>query len=156
MASKSRNKKNGHWTIQFVGKDGKRRSIRLGKISKKAVESIQCKVESLVEASITGFSVDNDTASWVSNLVERLADKLARVGLIPKRERTTLGPFIDSYIKSRTDLKPLTIKKLNTTRDYLVEQFGANMLLRDRAKIVLHSASGQALMTFSESARFTK
>ena len=37
----------GNRTIQFVGPDGKRRNIRLGKVNKKAAEGGRLKVEHL-------------------------------------------------------------------------------------------------------------
>jgi len=46
MASISR-EPNGHRTIQFVAVDGKRKSIRLGKVSQHAAESVKAKVEVL-------------------------------------------------------------------------------------------------------------
>ena len=39
------NEPNGRRTIQFVGADGKRRSIRLGKVSRRQAESVKVKVE---------------------------------------------------------------------------------------------------------------
>jgi len=53
MASISK-EPNGRRTIQFVGADGKRRSIRLGKVSKHTAQGIKVKVEALVEASFSG------------------------------------------------------------------------------------------------------
>jgi len=38
---------NGHRTIQFIGADGKRRSVRLGKMSMRQTESIKLRVEAL-------------------------------------------------------------------------------------------------------------
>ena len=50
MASISK-EPNGRRTIQFVGADGKRRSIRLGKVSQRTAEMVKVKVEALVAAS---------------------------------------------------------------------------------------------------------
>ena len=47
MASITR-QPNGRRTIQFVGPDGKRRSIRLGKVTQRTAEGIRVKVEALV------------------------------------------------------------------------------------------------------------
>lgn len=90
MASISR-QPNGHRTIQFVGADRKRRSIRLGKIDAKQAERIRLMVESLVSASITGFSIDGDVSRWVAGLDDSLHDKLAGVGLIPPMESQLTG-----------------------------------------------------------------
>lgn len=134
MASISR-ESNGRRTIQSVGADKKRRSIRLGKVSQRAAEAVQAKVEHLVVASITGGAVDADTAAWVASLDSMLADKLAAVGLLAKREagkQTLLGDFLDSYIASRVDVKPATLIVWGQAKASLIKHFGAN---RDMASI---------------------
>ena len=52
----------GRRRIQFVAKDGKRRAIRLGKVSQRQAEAVKVKVEQLNVASITGHAVDEETA----------------------------------------------------------------------------------------------
>ena len=39
------NESGGRRTIQFVGSDGKRRSVRLGKVSKRTAEAINARME---------------------------------------------------------------------------------------------------------------
>ena len=61
-----------------------------------------------MSAQLSNASIDNDTASWVSGLGATMHDKLAAVGLLPKRdakESAKLATFIDGYIKSRSDVK---------------------------------------------------
>ena len=130
MASISRDP-NGRRTIQFVGSDGKRRSIRLGKVSQRLAESVQVRVEHLAAAQATGGALDGETARWVADLDAQLADKLAAVGLIPKRQRATLGAFLDSYIAVRADVKPATAIVYGHTRRCLVEYFGAEKPLQE-------------------------
>lgn len=125
--------KNGRRTIQFVGGDRKRRSIRLGKISAKLANEIKIRVEALNAASLTGHPIDGDTARWVSKIDSAFAEKLSAAGLISERaaNTATLGSWLDSYISSRTDVKPRTIINLEQVRRHLLEFFGANRLLRD-------------------------
>jgi integrase len=132
MASITR-EKNGRRTIQFVGADGKRRSIRLGKVSQRTAEAIKTRVELLNTARIAGHAVDGDTAGWVASLDAVLADKLAAVGLIPRRARATLGDFLASYIDKRqgTDVKPATVTVWGHVRRNLVDYFGPDKPLRD-------------------------
>lgn len=130
MASISR-QPNGHRMIQFVGADRKRRSIRLGKIASKQAERVRLMVESLVAASIAGFPVDSDVGRWVAGLDDSLHEKLAAVGLIPPRESQLLGPFLDSYIRSRVDVQRGTRLMYDQTRNALIEFFGAEKRLRD-------------------------
>src|SRR4051812_4803326 len=95
---------NGNRRILFVGKEGKRRTIRLGKVSQSAAEKVNVRIEALVFASITGDSPDDKTARWLTELDDRFIEKLARAGLAKKRQpapESTLEPFIDSYIKVR-------------------------------------------------------
>jgi hypothetical protein len=130
MASISRDP-NGRRTIQFVASDGKRKSVRLGKVSQRIAEEIKVKVESLNAAVITGCPVDNETAQWVARLGEDLAGKLAAVGLIPRRAAARLGEFLDGYITRRSDVKPNTRRNLEAARSRLVEYFGRDKSLRD-------------------------
>ena len=54
--------------------------------------------------------------------------------LTPKRaqpERATLGPFLDDYLKSRTDVKPRTIRNLRQVRIDLVRHSGTTRPLAD-------------------------
>ena len=53
MASLSTDPK-GHRMIQFMAADGKRRTIRLGKVSRRQSESVKVRVERLVAAHLTG------------------------------------------------------------------------------------------------------
>ncbi|HTQ38063.1 MAG TPA: tyrosine-type recombinase/integrase [Pirellulales bacterium] len=125
---------NGNRTIQFVAGDGRRRSIRLGKLPLKAVREIKTKVESLNGAAVARIGWDKETAEWVGGLESTLYDKLAKVGLVPKRaapEKATLGPFIDGYIAKRTDVKPNTKLHLERARRDLVGYFGTDKPLAD-------------------------
>jgi site-specific recombinase XerD len=136
MASISRDP-NGRRRIQFMDKDGSRKTLRLGKMSQKDAQKILSKVEAINAAAIAGTSWDNDIAEWVANLSPVLANKLARVGLIPKRKKhdepdsAQLGEFIDSYIAKRTDAKPRTLMNLHMFGDRLIAFFGRDKNLAD-------------------------
>lgn len=130
MASISR-EPNGRKTIQFVTGDGKRKSIRLGKVSQRIAEEIKVRVEALLAAAVSGYAIDNETAAWVARLSEELAGKLAAAGLIPKREAAKLGDFLDAYIARRSDVKPNTRRNLEAAAARLVEYFGREKGLRD-------------------------
>jgi site-specific recombinase XerD len=121
----------GRRTIQFIGSDGKRRSIRLGKVSQRQAEAIKLRVEALNAAIISKCPLDGDTARWVAEIGDDLADKLAAVGLIPRRSSSLLGEFLSSYISGRTDVKPRTRINLEACKARLVEFFGADKPLKD-------------------------
>ncbi len=129
MASIS-NDPNGRRRILFVGADGKRKPIRLGKVSLRHAESVKVKVEDLVSASITGHPPADETTRWLGKLDASLYDKLARVGLTQPRESATLAEFTRNYIDSRSDVKPGTIRNLEQCRAYLLECFDEAHALR--------------------------
>jgi integrase len=133
MASLSKDK-SGNRTIQFVAGDRKRRSIRLGKMPLKEANNIKTKVEALNAAAISQTSWDAETATWVGKLESLLYDKLANVGLLPKKkagEKATLGPFLTTYIKGRSDVKPSTAINYRATQRSLLGYFGKNKPLEE-------------------------
>ena len=82
-------------------------------------------------ALLTGQPPDDEVARWLAKRDTVMADKLAAVGLIPRRGRATLQAFIDSYIESRTDVKLRTKWTYEATRQDLLDFFGADKSLRD-------------------------
>ncbi|MEN6497002.1 MAG: phage integrase SAM-like domain-containing protein, partial [Thermoguttaceae bacterium] len=133
MASISR-EPNGRRTIQFMATDGKRRSIRLGKVSQRAAEAIKVKIESLVAAKITGYALDDETARWVTSLDGAMIAKLADAGLIRRREIALLGRFLDEYVDGRSDVKGSTRLVYGHTRRNLIDFFGREKPLREIQK----------------------
>ncbi|MEX2139963.1 MAG: hypothetical protein WD894_11920 [Pirellulales bacterium] len=104
MASISR-EPNGWRTVQFVAGDGKRRSIRLGKVSQRDAETFKLRVELLLVAQLAGQAIDADTARWVASRPQEIADKLAKVGLIaPRTERVLADPLRCTTIPGRAGL----------------------------------------------------
>ncbi len=130
MASITR-ESNGRKTIQFVGADGKRRSLRLGKCGIKTAEAVKVHVEQLVASTITGHAVPIDTAHWLTERDKVLLDKLAAVGLTKhqKHAPVLLAVFLSDYLAKRTDIKPSTRRHLEQARQKLVGFFGADKLL---------------------------
>ena len=92
---------NGGYAVQLVGTDGKRRSLRLGKVPKKSADSIKLRVESLHACAVAGLPWDADLAAWVGGLSDDMASKLAGLGLTPTRQSQCLGAFLDNYIGGR-------------------------------------------------------
>ena len=126
MASISRDH-NGTKRIQFVDADGTRRAVRLGKANQRAAETVKFRIEQLLAAKMTGYPLEANTAGWLAELEPAMANKLARVGLIPSRTTlpaTTLGPFLTLHIDSRVNVKPATKVVWGQTRRNLLEFFG--------------------------------
>src|SRR5687767_14062319 len=100
---------NGRRTIQFVGVDKKRRSIRLGKIDGRSALGIKLHVEHLIQSKFSGMPLHVETAAWLRGIDDTLHVRLARVGLcdarlVGLRGRMPLATMIDDYIARRTDL----------------------------------------------------
>ena len=129
MASISR-EPNGRRTIQFVGGDGKRRSIRLGKCSQRMAETVQVKVEYLAAAQATGGALDGETARWVADLDDALHARLAAVGLLEPRKAATVGGLTDAFLAANLQVKPATRVMWQHTIRNLREHFGDTRPLR--------------------------
>ena len=131
MASLSSDE-NGNRTVQFVAGDGKRRSVRLGKVPKKVAEGVKLRVEALNAAAVSRLPLDGETATWVAGIGDDLAAKLAAVGLIPARASQTLGAFLaDRLAACRAEFKPATAVNLSTVANDLTRYFGESSPLRD-------------------------
>lgn len=123
--------------IQFTDGDGKRRTIRLGKITKADAGSFKGHVERLVSAKAAGHAPDLQTSTWLSAIASELRAKLEAAGLVgpaiakPTRPVATLGEFCREYVASRTDLKPRSRDIVERARTSLVSYFGENKPLRE-------------------------
>jgi integrase len=149
MASLSSDNR-GNRTIQFMDVDRKRRSVRLGKMSKRQAEAVKRHIEHLVAAKIAGGAPPDETSRWLAGLDAKLYERLAGVELVARRESATLGAFIGGYIEVRVDVKDTTRVKYENTRNKLVEFFGEGRPLRsitkgDAAEFRLHLI-GQGLV----------
>lgn len=130
MASLSR-QANGRRTVQFIGADGKRRSIRLGKMGQRQADAVKVRIEQLVAAKVAGHPIDDDTARWLSSVDDVLLQKLANAGLVNHRASTNLIEFIDAYIIRRKDAKPSTATVWRRSRNHLQRYFGNQKAVRD-------------------------
>src|SRR5260370_25759765 len=92
--------------ILFVGRNGKRQAIRLGKVSDRDAERIKDKVEQLNAAVRAGIDLRGKLVEWLNEIGEDLHTKLVKVGLALPRATTcpTLGEFLESYKADRPDV----------------------------------------------------
>ena len=130
MASISR-EANGSKTIQFVDGD-RRRSIRLGKVSKKAAVTICCHVEHLRASKVSGQPIPQETAVWLGKVSPAIHSRLERVGLVrPRQEQQAvcLRPMLQGYLDSHSNLKPNTRRNYLTTKRLLEEHFGPDRVV---------------------------
>lgn len=127
MASISHDKKTGRRTIQFVGKDGRRRSVRLGKVGQKQAESAKRFIEDLVACKVTGTAPKNATAEWLAGLPAMIRRRIERAGLVEPEENAdcpTLKGWLTRYVESRTDVKVSTRIAWGQTQRFLLGFFG--------------------------------
>ncbi len=114
--------------------DGQRRPIRLGKVSQSTAVEIKGHIEKIAAAGRSGTAIPLRTADWLAEIGADLAGKLAAIGLIPKRDAPKvdpLGPFLESYVAGRCDVKPRTTINLNRAVKALVKFFGSDKLLSE-------------------------
>jgi hypothetical protein len=132
MASVSRDR-SGNYTVQFMALDGKRKSVRFGRMAERAAEVVRFRVEAICAAQKANLPVDGETATWLAGLGDDLHSRFAAAGLVAPRAAANarLGAFIDGYITGRKDVKPRTVLNLQAASARLVEFFGADRLLRD-------------------------
>ena len=109
--------------------DGKRKSIRLGKVSQRVAEEIRVKVEQLAATSMAGLPPDRDTSAWLTKIGDDLADKLAAAGLIPHRRTTTVGQWLKTYRDHRADVADGTSTNYGIISRRLLAFFPADRLM---------------------------
>ena len=150
MASVSTDKKTGLRRLQFTDGDGRRQTIRLGRMPKRQAEAVKLRIEHLLTAQLSRQPIDGETSRWVASLDDVLSAKLAKAGLVATRESATLGPFLRDYVEThRETRKPSTVKQWAYAIGFLLEHFGAARTLRsitladaDRFNVFLASRIG--------------
>ena len=104
------NDNNGHRRILFYDPMGIRKTIRLGKVSKRDAESIKLRVEALLSSRITKNSIDRDTSHWLAGISDTASDlrtKLERAGLVkplvpePAKPQMLLADFLRGRLGGR-------------------------------------------------------
>ncbi len=115
----------------FIGADGLRRTIRLGKVTAKQAGTVKSKVEQLVASGITGHPPDDETSRWLNALEDPTHDRLSAVGLVPQRQSQHLGPWLDSFLSEKgAELKPGSVRKLAQTKEKLLGFYSPSLPLR--------------------------
>jgi len=156
---------NGHQRVLFVAADGSRKTVRLGKCSRRDARQVARHIEALLAARITGQPVTRETAIWLSGIAPVLRDRLARAGLVTphgKADTPTVDAFCRNYIAERVDLKQSTLTLLQQARVWLVRHVGPNRRLdevtpadADAYKAAMHKA-GLARATIARRLRLAR
>lgn len=116
------------WYCVFVQPSGNRRSIYLGKITKKAAENVQKHIDRLLALNHVGQPPDASIQDWLSLCEPTFRLKLRDSGLIARWEGPTdpptIGSLWDSYLQKRIDLASSTLKGFATTKTHVMHFFG--------------------------------
>jgi len=101
--------------ILFYAPDGSRKTLRLGKCSKRDAESVRGRVESLLSSTMLGNAISRDDATWLASDGKPLRSKLEAVGLVEPPESATpkkgilLNTFLDDFVvRNGSTKKPAT------------------------------------------------
>ncbi|MCA9110654.1 MAG: phage integrase SAM-like domain-containing protein [Planctomycetaceae bacterium] len=129
MASKSI-AKNGSVTV-YVYVNGSRKKLRIGRVSKRQVESICVWLGRLESSRSTNEPVDKQTADWLNGIDDQLHQKISNVGLVLPRSSANLMDYVDGYISERSEVKQSTATVWRRTRNHLQKFFGPERQMRD-------------------------
>ncbi|MFH5806141.1 tyrosine-type recombinase/integrase [Alienimonas sp. DA493] len=121
----------GSRRVQFTGPDRRRRTIRLGKVSKRTAEEVAGLVERVNAAALAGHAPPDADARRIADMPDALHAKFAAAGLTPARESRELGTFLAAYLADRSDAKPNTLRHLNDAAEHLRGFFGVAKPLRE-------------------------
>ena len=127
---------NGNRTVQFVGSDKRRRSVRLGKATAKVAESMRQLVEHLVNAKLLpDLPLPSDVARSLAKMDSKLYGRLEAVGLVAGRTVVNvpkIGPFLAEFLASRKGAaKPDTLVFYGHTQRNMLDCFGPDKRLTD-------------------------
>lgn len=115
------------WYCVFVQPSGNRRSIYLGKITKKAAENVQKHIDRLLALNHVGQPPDSSIEEWLALCEPAFRLKLRESGLIARWSVPTdppaIGSLWDTYLANRIDLAPSTLKGFKTAKIHVVAFF---------------------------------
>lgn len=115
------------WYCVFVQPSGNRRSIYLGKITKKAADNVQKHIDRLIALNHVGQPPDASIQDWLSLCEPAFRLKLREAGLIARwegpKDPPTIGALWDSYLEKRIDLAPSSRKGFSTAKLHVKKFF---------------------------------
>jgi integrase len=124
-------KDNRGWRLLFVGQDGRRRTLRLGRVDRRTAESIRYHVENLLVAKTAGVPVRPETAVWLAGVGSKLRERLVRAGLVEAvgGPDVRLADAVASYLSRQNHIKPASLVATRLALQNAVEYFGPGRLL---------------------------
>lgn len=129
------NRPNGHRWIQFTDSDGKRKTLRLGKIPKRDAVSIKVHVERLISSKITSQTIADETSRWIADISDAMRTKLVGVKLLQAGEKSrdvSLDVFVEEYCAERSnDCEASTVRKIRSSLKQLVHHIGPDVSISE-------------------------
>jgi integrase len=122
----------GRPVIQVQAPSRQRFTISLGGYSERQARTIKSHIEHIQSAAASNTALPPETAAWLRGIGEDLHAKLAKVHLVApriSREATQLGPFFESFVSKRNDLKPNSLRNFKNVQRFAVKHFGADRAL---------------------------
>lgn len=121
----------GRKRILFNGRDGSRRAIRLGKMSRKHADYFKIRLEQLIADRKTGCASSKEIADWIGSVDMVIRRRLSAVGLVEldNLSDVRLSSLLDHFFAGLS-VKPTTVVVYNQTRRNLLEFFGKDAKVR--------------------------
>ena len=123
--------KDGTHLIQFKW-NGKRETLRLGKVSDSAAKNSLFHVEKILECRLTGEVLPNGTARYLGGLSDDMKVKFAKVGLyrmVIRETAETLGELAEYSEKNQLKNEESTQINMKKITKKLIEFFGSSHLI---------------------------
>lgn len=125
---------NGNARIQYHWRDGRRRTLYLGRCPKREAETLKVHVVRLVSAALNNAAPLDDTTRWLNGIGDKLHAKLAAAGLVKPRSTQTLLGWLDEYLAAhaaRKRLKSTTTTRWGRDRNHIAAFFGDKFSLHN-------------------------
>ena len=122
--------RNGLREIQF-SHDGKSKVFRMGRVSQTQGDAAKLHIAHLEQQALSGDTPNRQARLWLDGLSDKLHKRLSNTGLVERRIKTKLGPFIDQFIEDLgPEFKPATVVAWKYGKKSLVGFFGADRDIR--------------------------
>jgi integrase len=116
----------GSWQVSWRDAEGRKRAVRLGRMTRRSAESMQRRIEQLVDLRRVNERPPADLLEWSRGLDPDLLARLVHAGLLEQTARLTLGAFLEQYLASRTGVAEATAVRDRQVVRLLLERFGAD------------------------------
>jgi integrase len=129
-------KHRGAYRVQIVI-SGRRESLRLPGVDRKAAEAFARHLDALHAANLAGTAPRAETAAWVGSLPDATHTKIAKIGLADPRippetaKEWNLGDLLDRFFQERIDAKASTRLVWMNARRNLEVFFGRDKRLAE-------------------------